>query len=431
MAFSRCLWSIFLAVVFGIGIVETPFAAEPAASNSEWKPREFPLIAWGGPPKAFNNLENWNTLKECNFTMALADTAELAEHRKALDICHELGLPLLVNDRRIDPAMTATPGWQKTVTEILADYKHPGLEGLYGWDEPSSDLFAQLGAMNAEFRRQAPNLLFTLNTFPNYATPEQLGSPTYREHIEKYVSIIKPPVLCFDHYAVMADGTTGSTFFENLAAIRECAQKHHLSPWIFILSAKHGCYAEPALGDMRWQAYCSLAYGMKGILFWLYWPYQPISNSAIVDLQGKPTQLYPIVQKLNGEIRAIGKTLLGLESTGVYHTGQIPTGGTRLPQDAPLLLPPDKSLVVGHFEDTERTQFVLMANADPKQATGEFSMTLHPEVKRLFEISKMDGVGTPVELIGNQAVLDLEAGDGRLFRLESDFKYPEPKPVTP
>ena len=81
MAFSRRSLSIFLAVAVGMGIIETAFATEPAASNPEWKPREFPLIAWGGPPKAFNNIENWKTVKECNFTMALADTAELAEHR--------------------------------------------------------------------------------------------------------------------------------------------------------------------------------------------------------------------------------------------------------------------------------------------------------------------------------------------------------------
>jgi hypothetical protein len=342
-----------------------------------------------------------------------------------------LGLPLLLNDRRIDPAMTAKPGWQKTVTEIIADYKHPGLEGFYGWDEPASDLFAQLGAMNAEFRRQAPNLFFTLNAFPNYATPEQLETPTYREHIEKYVSIIKPQVLCFDHYAVMADGTTGPKFFENLAAIRECAQKHRLSPWIFILSMKHGSYAEPSLGGMRWQAYCSLAYGMKGVLYFLYWPYEPIGNSAIVDLQGQPTQAYPIVQKLNGEIRAIGKTLLGLESTGVYHTGRIPTGGTRLPQDAPLQLPPDISLVVGFFEDAEKTPYALVANTDLSQASVGFPMTLHPEVKRLFEIGKTDGAATPVELASSQATIDLQAGEGRLFRLETEFRYPEPKPVMP
>ena len=96
--------------------------------------------------------------------------------------------------------------------------------------------------------------------------------------------------------------------------------------------------------------------------------------------------------------------------------------------DSPLQLPADKSLVVGFFEDSDRTQYALVANADPNQAA-DFTITLHPEVMRLFLISPADGTAAPVELQGNQTGYRLEAGDGRLFRLETEFKYPEPKKV--
>jgi hypothetical protein len=400
----------------------TPVAGWAAAG-------EFPLVAWGGPPSAFNTRENWKTVKDGGFTLGLSGSAVVAENRKALDICKELRLPILVIDSRINPDMTAKPGWRKTIAETIADYSpHPALYGFYGWDEPASDLFARLGAMNDEFRKRAPNLLFHLNLFPTYATPEQLGTPTYREHVEKFLSTVKPQLLSFDHYALLANGTVRPDYYENLATIRQCALNSGLAPWMFILSIKHCAYADPSESQMHWQAYTALAYGMKGILYFVYWPYEALGSSAIVDLKGKPTRLYPIVKRLNGEIRAIGKTLLTLTSTGVYHTGPIPSGGTRLRLDAPLQLPADKSLVIGFFEDPGKTQYALIANADPNHAV-DFAITLHAEVKRLLAISPASGAASPVELKGNQAAYRLAAGSGRLFRLETAFKYPEPKKV--
>jgi len=89
-----------------------------------------------------------------------------------------------------------------------------------------------------------------------------------------------------------------------------------------------------------------------------------------------------------------------------------------------------KSLVVGLFENPGNIQYALIANADPNHAV-DFAITLHPEVKSLSVISPADGAASPVELKGNQTAYRLEAGDGRLFRLETKFKYPEPKKVEP
>jgi len=46
-------------------------------------------------------------------------------------------------------------------------------------------------------------------------------------------------------------------------------------------------------------------------------------------------------------------------------------------------------------------------------------------------ISPADGAASPVKLNGNQTAYRLEDGDGRLFRFETAFKYPEPKKVEP
>jgi hypothetical protein len=420
--------AIWLACAFIVSLNARGFSAEKVDGDKDWKPREFPLIAWGGPPGALNNEENWRIIKDGGYTVGLSAGTNTAEHRKSLDICKKLGIPIFVIDQRITPEMTSKPGWQKVLARTIADYRHPALYGIYGWDEPASDLFAQLGAISDEFRKQAPNLLLHLNIFPNYATTEQLGTPSYREHVERFVSIVRPQVLCFDNYSVLANGTIRANYFENLAIIREYSLKRGCPAWMFILSlsARLNDLAVPNEGEMRFQAFTALAYGMKGILYWLYWPCPPLVNSAVVDVKGKPTPLYPIIKRLNGDIRAIGRTLLTLTSTGTYHTGQIPRGATRLPLDAPLQLPADKSLVVGFFEGFGKTQYAMIVNADPHRAV-DFSIAVHPEVKPLLSFSPKDGTPSLVTLQGGKATYHLEAGDGRLFRLETEFKYPEPK----
>jgi hypothetical protein len=426
----RCLL-ILLACVAVMILASTGMSEEKAAAKQSWKPREFPLIAWGGPPGELNNEANWKIIKDGNFTVGLSGGTNLAEHRKALDICGKLKLPILTIDAHINPAMTTKPGWQKLMAETIADYRsHPALYGLYGWDEPASDLFAQVGAINKEFCRQAPEYLFHLNIFPNYAEQSQLGTPTYREHVERFVSIVRPQVLCFDNYSVMANGTIRPNYFENLAMIRDCAVKHELMAWIFILSGQFHDLADPSEGQMRFQAFTSLAYGMKGILYFTYWPYPPLTKSTVVDLAGKPTRLYPIIKRLNGDILAIGPTLLSLTSTGTYHTGPIPYGCTRLPLDAPLQLPDEKPLVIGFFDGPNKTQYALIANADPLKAV-DFTIAVHPEVKRLFAMSFKDGTASPVALQAGRAAYHLDAGDGRLLRVETEFKYPEPKKAGP
>jgi hypothetical protein len=423
----RRRWSFaWLACALVVCLQGKELCAAEADGKGAWKPREFPLIAWGGPPGELNNEENWKIIKEGGYTIGLSAATNKAENRKTLDICQKIGLPIFVIDQRITPDMTTKPGWREVLAKTIADYRHPALYGIYGWDEPASDLFGRLGAINDEFCKQAPDLLLHLNIFPNYATPEQLGTPTYREHVERYVATVKPQVLCFDNYSIMANGTIRANFFENLATIREFALRSHRPAWIFILST--GCLdlADPSEGQMRFQAFASLAYGMKGILYFVYWPYAPLSTSAIVDMKGKPTRLYPIIKRLNGDIRAIGRTLLTLTSIGTYHTGPIARGATRLPSDAPLQLPDDKSLVVGFFEDAGNTQYALIANADPHRSV-DFSITAHAEVKRLLALSPKNGAPSPVALQNGKAAYHLQPGDGRLFRLETKFKYPEPK----
>ena len=81
--------------------------------------------------------------------------------------------------------------------------------------------------------------------------------------------------------------------------------------------AWNNCY-RPNGDDIRYQVWAGLAYGAKQYSYFCY--HTPRANAAetygpaIVDLEGKPTDLYEPVSELNWQIRAIGPTLMKLDT---------------------------------------------------------------------------------------------------------------------
>ncbi len=418
-----------------LAVVTAGIALNVLAMTAEaWQPDEFPIGYWLGPPAAFNRLKTWQTVKDGNFTLCgPAGGYSVAENRRMLDFCQQVGLKAMVVDGRINWKMLANDDWQKTIAEIVADYgSHSALFGYYLQDEPNYAQFRTLGQMNAEFLRCDPKHLPYINLFPTYASTKQLGTPTYSDHLDKYLSIVRPAVLSYDHYCLLRDGRDRPDYFENLALIREYGQRYGTPSWNIILSAPHLAYRDPTAGEMRWQVYTSLAYGMKGIMWFTYWTlpaWGEDGGTAIVDSEGKPARLYPIVQQLNGETKVLGRTLLRLTSTGVFHTGDTPRGCRRLGDDAVLQAPADVPLVIGFFRDDHGVEYAMVVNRDHAKSV-EFPLTFLPHVVSVAEISAADGTARPLTLSKQQVKLRLAAGDGRLLKLTTSFQYPEPpKPL--
>ncbi len=412
-----------LAACLGL-VSAAALAAEP------WQPEEFPISYWSGPPASFNTLETWQTVKDCNFTVCGTDGGYSVEaNKQRLDLCEQLGLKALVVDGRIGWQMTAEDNWRETITEIVADYgSHPALYGYYLKDEPNYQNFEALGEINREFEKQDPAHLPYINLFPTYASIRQLGTPTYEDHLDKFLSIVKPRVLSYDHYCLLRAGGIRPDYFENLGLIREYGLRYGVPPWNIILSLAHLAYRDPTDAEMRWQVYTSLAYGMKGIMYFTYWTSQGLAAQerfAIVDNEGKPARLYSIVRQLNAEMKVLGKTLLGLTSTGVFHTGEVPAGCTRLGTDAIIRLPDDLPLLIGFFKDAKGVDFAMIVNRDYQEPV-EFEATLLPHIVGVSEISAADGNEAPSNIEGGKLSLRLEPGEGKLFQLQTEFSYPEP-----
>ena len=67
-----------------------------------------------------------------------------------------------------------------------------------------------------------------VNLLPNYATPAQLGAPTYGDYVRRFVQVVKPNMLCVDHYPDFDEllphsNKTKEGYIQNLLALREAS----------------------------------------------------------------------------------------------------------------------------------------------------------------------------------------------------------------
>ena len=126
----------------------------------------------------------------------------------------------------------------------------------------------------------------------------------------------------------------GNQYFLNLALIREAAQEAR-KPFLNIIQAStvEKSWRLPNARELRFLAFTTMAYGGRGISYFLYWG--PKEQGGLYQ-DGKPSPLAPEAARLNAEIARFGPVLLTLESTGVYHTAPLPYGTTAVPAASPV-----------------------------------------------------------------------------------------------
>lgn len=382
----------------------------------------FPIGCFPGPPAEANTLENWQSIKNANFTLMCPvyrydDEAQL----KMLEHCKQLGLKAVVNVK-IPMADSETPlpnDWQDQVRRYVTTYsQHETLFGYMLRDEPNAAQFQQIAQVAAKFREADPAHCTCVNLFPIYASREQLGTESYEEHLEQFLSIVDPDFLCYDHYPYMKHGPERTDFCQNLELARTAGLKHDRPYWIVILAAWKEHFRQPTVGEMHWQVYSSLAYGIKGIFYFTYWPITP-EYEAIVDYEGKPGPLHAPIRQLNAEILQLGRTLLELKSTAVYHTGRtIPRGCTRLSNESPVSVPQDQPLVLGLFQGPGGQRYAMVVNRDTA-GRADVELNVSRRIGAVSQISETTGLAEPLVLQNRRATIELRPGSGALLRLDS------------
>jgi hypothetical protein len=313
----RLAAAIGLAVLGGCTAVRLP-AATPEASH-----RPFILTFWCGPPLAEFADTRAAEVAAAGFTVVGAPCAGGTDPEwavRALEVAQRHGLRMWVHDHRFSPEQITAPDWPQPLDAAVAQYRgHPALDGYFVADEPPAPELDRVAAVVAALHAIDPTHLAYVNLLPNYVPPAALGTPTYEDYVEQFITEVHPQLLSYDYYPFGKEKDR-STFFANLAAMRAAALRHDLPFMLIVLAMPHGPYRDPTEAELAWQVHHALAYGARGISYFTYWT--PAKDGdwnnhyGLIE-DGRPTLHYFQVARLNRGLRALAGALDGFRSIAV------------------------------------------------------------------------------------------------------------------
>jgi hypothetical protein len=339
---------------------------------------------------------------------------------KELDVAQRHGLRAQLTDGLLSPATLDNPEQRAKLDALIERVRqHPALYAYHIMDEPSTAQFPALSQIVEYLRQRDPAHLAYINLFPTYANNEQLGTKgdvvtAYREHLNQYVSVVKPGLISYDHYQFMKTGDM-EQYFLNLSMIQKTAQEAKL-PFLNIVQAAswNPGVRVPNVDEMRYLVYTTAAYGAQGISYYIYCC--PNHEGGIANADGTPTPLYDALKSYNREFVAIAKELQTIPLLAAYHTAMKEAGCVALPADAAFSLKdvvPDgpRGFLLGFFGAKEQATHVVVVNLD---YTAEAAVTLvGPEKLEVFDAFKSEWTAVKKP----QADLTFPPGGGKLVRV--------------
>jgi hypothetical protein len=347
------------------------------------------------------------------------------------------------------------------ISKYLDFFNEDFVYGWYIWDEPGknrqwcspfnlvpNDDFEDINNMVKQIRG---NLKFRskldfINLFPTYWD----GTPD-KEAYEKYVDAFfasqefQPRVLCFDHYPFLKPESGGfrNDYYLNLEIIRNKSLQYNVPFWMIVLSSGHNDYINPSFEEIRFQVFSALAYGAKGLGYYLYsksfeqigyrsWILENyVDNESVNDSLYGP--LYLPVKNLNVQIQNLGAFLIDYKSVKVIHTTDFPNFQKHINIGFPDSLKKtflidsilykgknsQADLLIGFFEkgNNSNEKVLLIVNKNFKE-----NIKVDLKFKKNSSVRKLDKNSGKIEKVDtdNFCYINLEGGEGDLFLLSNN-----------
>jgi hypothetical protein len=387
--------------------------APPDDGRLAWKPwalaQDFVIGAWG----VFNRRNGLGTpaqvrlYREAGLNVMIA--GDHGKEGEAVELGRAEGLAVLVPGQWGGGSDAAFEEWN----ELANSYPDVGYQL---WDEPMEGQFALLAQRVKRLNGQDPSRMVWTNLLP-----QNSWGQSYIGKVDTYLSLVQPPVVSYDLYPTLSDGTDHPEVYANMEAVRTAASEHEIPWWGFALCVKCLDYREPSETDLRWQAYSLVTYGAKGLWYFTWnggW-----GNPGLVSEAGEPTHLYRYARDLNAELHSMGPTLARLRSTQAGHVGRVTPFATMFSPNELVTSAKAESALVGLFVDPEGTEYVMVTNKlhGPDVAAGK---TQAIELTLSGAITKVGRVGSSTaepewgfDAQTHTLRLAARAGTGYLFRL--------------
>ncbi len=347
--------------------------------------------------------------------------------KRALDAAYKNGIKIMVS---------LPAGNRKASLETVEKTKdHPAVIGYNMGDEPGSDAFKQFGSLRDKIKETvSEDKIIMCNMLPNYAPEWVYGSykdiegTKYQVFLEKYMQIVKPDVLSFDHYPFMASkesdfGRVG-LMLSNLSDIRNTGTKYNVDTWGFVQNSSWAGTRIPNEDELRFVCHLHLIFGLKSYSYFLYC--QPSASKGaegifegMLTYEGEKTDIYYRVQKQNNDLKAMKGVFLNYDHKGFVvhnladeHKNSIDEALIMDSYNELKSVKSEGKILTGCFDKEGKTGLYVM-NFDYTQKN---KATLNLDGKNSFKVWGAGGL----EQMGDSAkvIVDLKPGEAKFIEID-------------
>lgn len=270
------------------------------------------------------------TYRSAGFDWIIAHGAFAGADRREwlLRECDRHGVELILGDGAYHNAAVATADY----------YDHPSFAGTYITDEPGTDQYAKWAEICKAYRRDTQGKLPYINLLPMYANAAQLkfgahaaaieyydpDPALYKKYCDSFCQMFDEPYICTDIYPLnwsQGRRTTYKEYCESINVIARSAREHDKDFWCCIQTfAWVPSKRTPTESEFRWQSYCMLSFGCKGLLCWTYAGYKP-EFPSLVSMQGKRQNAWYDAGTVFKEIALISDAFVRYKNLGAMSHG--------------------------------------------------------------------------------------------------------------
>lgn len=369
-------------------------------------------------------------IKNCvdaGFTMLELGWATHEQAFEAVQLCEEYGIDLLFQDFTLHGGMQefiSREGELQSMVPLantLAPWKRT--VGVYIWDEPfRPDQLAEARRQADLYEQAAPDKLPLTVAIPSYNTEYTWQNGLFTKYLYDYAKKIDPPVLSLDYYPFGLPGYNDaeqldtSLLWCDLGLLRKVAQAYRMPLWFYYQAVNLHKYHRFTFPMVRSQMYAGAMYGAKALQ-------EFTAVDAVITEEGDRGPIFEETKRIHAEFRALGNTLMALQSVGVYHSAELLAGSPYLTGLAdeltghdilPQTLP--RRCSVGELADAYGHRYFLFLNRDVDVPL-DAELSLKKPV-RLYTVSRETGEQIFLGDSITSLTLHLAAGDGVLYRMD-------------
>ena len=213
-------------------------------------------------------------------------------------------------------------------TEIAAGH-HPAFGGLDVYDEPNAAILPRIGDVATRLQTATGGLPMYVNLYPEYVFGASMsvseekrrifGANSYDEYIDLYCRNVPLDHISYDFYLYSLSPSALPKFYDNFRIVADACRRTGRSLRFVgqVNSANPKVWISENM--LRYQAFAAMAFGAEAVS-WGCWSAGWYTNQ-VLDAQGRKTQQYDKLKKVNGEILTIASEYMRFRNVATSFVG--------------------------------------------------------------------------------------------------------------